>query len=117
MHYVVVKDHTVREFGISLQAGETVDDGALEPDVIAALTGRGIIADADAPEFEVEFTDIRTAEYNGMSKAELVREAERRQIDVSALKTKPELVDALLASDGVTEDEQAALDQSDEAKG
>lgn len=51
--------------------------------------------------------------YGGMSADEAVAEASRRGMKTSSRTSKREAVDYLLASDGVSEDSQAALDDAD----
>ncbi len=50
-------------------------------------------------------------DYAAMTKAELSALADERGITYTSRTTKDELTDALLASDGVSEDAQAALDE------
>lgn len=76
-------------------------------------------ASAEAVEVETS-EDSEVIDYDAMTKAELVLEARGRNIDVSSLRTRAELIDALQAADGMSEDEQAALDSDntdDTAKG
>lgn len=47
--YEVVQAFYVQEFGIALEVGVRFFDGDLEPDVIADLLSKGVIADLNAP--------------------------------------------------------------------
>lgn len=57
--------------------------------------------------------EIESAEYGVMTVAELKELAEQREINITGLRLKSELVDALQAADGLTEEEQAAEDGVD----
>lgn len=55
------------------------------------------------------------AEYQQHTVGELKEMAQERNIDLSGMKTKAEIIDAFLAADGVSEDEQAVINGAKEA--
>lgn len=65
------------------------------------------------PETQEERVDA--GNYGEFSNKELRAIADERGIDARALRSKAELIDALEAADGLTEDEQASLHSKDES--
>lgn len=55
------------------------------------------------------------SDYNSFTAKELRAEADARGIDTKAFRTKDEVIDALEAADGMTEDEQQAAHEDGEA--
>ena len=68
------------------------------------------IADAVLPLDSPEGVEYVQSEYEKLTKKELRAQAAERGIDLTGLNLKSELIDALMAADGVTEEEQAAAD-------
>lgn len=110
-------------------AQETRARGLQKPDVLTLSEWVDWLEGLDTqtvgePVSEAEAATMPTAEvevtggtpYDSMTKAQLVMEARTRKMDISGMTTKAELIDALLASDGVSEDEQAAMDVNEDGR-
>lgn len=100
-----------------LSAGDlgrlTRERGLAKPDVLDIgewarwLEAQDAAQSQPKPETAEEENYSGESDYSTLSAKELRAEAETRGIDTKALRTKTELIDALEAADGMTEDEQA----------
>jgi len=58
--YIVARDHIVQEFGVDLREGDLLEDGDLEPDLMAQLQAAGVIESKDQTQPEAPAKAKRT---------------------------------------------------------
>jgi hypothetical protein len=72
-----------------------------------------VVEEVEIVEDEIDTdTDTGGSKYSDMSNRQLRRLADERGINTAPLRSKAELIDALQAADGFTEDEQQQMDEA-----
>lgn len=99
-------DEALREIALKRKVRNA--DNLLRDDLLRAV--QRLSWEDDAPIDADPIPDASAPDYDAMSKADAIKRAEAAGMPVTAKTTKAEAVDYLLASDGVSEDAQAAMD-------